>query len=209
MNNSAMPSNPLGFTAQCVARYPDPVLLKKATPVANHQWFASVDGILTHTDSVLTGISELAESMTWLMNELNAIGIAAPQVFQSTRLIVVRKRWSYSPFSTPDKVVLHPATWNNVVVMCDPEITYLGAPICSFEGCLSLPGQQGYTVVRSKKIGVMCSELVVDNNTFRLDKPRYQEYSDSMAIAIQHEVDHLDGILINAKGVRPHEEKAT
>ena len=123
--------NPLGFTRQAIAKYPDPVLLKKAQPIVEHTWLAASDGVLTHTDNRLVGVSQLAQSMLWLMNELNALGIAAPQVYRSVQLVVVRKKWSYSPFTTLYHTILHPATWDDIIVMCDPKVTFLGMPVNS------------------------------------------------------------------------------
>ncbi|HWR41768.1 peptide deformylase [Sporomusa sp.] len=76
------------------------------------------------------------------------------------------------------------------VIMINPQITKLGQDVPSLEGCLSLPGQYGY-VNRNSSILVEYHDEDWEKQTLRLE----QLY----AFAVQHEHDHLDGILITDK----------
>ncbi len=96
-------------------------------------------------------------------------GLAAPQIGVSERVIVA---------------VLN----ERLVGLVNPEITWRsGEMVRDEEGCLSLPNQ--YVVVpRDRAIGVK----FLDVN----GKPQELRLSDMNARVIQHEVDHLDGVLI-------------
>lgn len=72
------------------------------------------------------------------------------------------------------------------VILINPEITKKSGPYEAEEGCLSLPGQRKAT--RFQEI-----EVQYLDQSF---KPRTQTYSGWIAQVIQHEIDHLNGILI-------------
>ena len=136
---------------------PDPRLKIKAEPV----------------DVVDDNIRQLMDDMLETMYDAPGIGLAAPQVGESCRVIVVDV--------TPEDGERNP------LCMANPEIVWLSDDDRPHEeGCLSLPEHYA-DVVRPEAIRV--SFLDRDNNACELAA------DDLLATCIQHEMDHLDGIL--------------
>lgn len=112
--------------------------------------------------------------MQLVMIKDRGVGIAAPQVGISKRIALIKDE-------------------NEVLVMVNPEIfNYSDETIESLEGCLSLPGRV-YKVTRSSKVSVAYRDLT--------GALKYLYASKMLAIIVQHEVDHLNGILIDQSGV--------
>ena len=111
----------------------------------------------------------LVNAMFEKMDEADGVGLAAPQVGVNLRVFVIDD---------------HRGTRKAFI---NPEILETSMEECSMEeGCLSIPGV--YTnLVRSKKVTVQAQD--VNGKTFRL------EADDLLARAIQHENDHLNGVL--------------
>ena len=107
------------------------------------------------------------------------LAIAAPQIGELIRMFVYRK----NPYSSL------PAA--NVVVI-NPELVYAKGDVTLFEPCLSLPGKR-FLVKRHKIVKLRGLGL---NGALRSFKGR-----DIIAQLLDHELDHLDGILINKSGV--------
>ena len=102
------------------------------------------------------------------MKEKDGVGLAAPQIGQNIRLIVVTDH-------------------DKEIIMINPEITKKSwKKTTEEEGCLSVPNFFG-EVSRAKKIN--CQFL---DNKGRLKKIQAKDF---LARVIQHEIDHLDGIL--------------
>ncbi|MDR2065841.1 MAG: peptide deformylase [Prevotellaceae bacterium] len=101
------------------------------------------------------------------------VGIAAPQVGISRRLIAVQR------FDKPDEPFEFYA--NVYIVYCSDDKR------TGSEGCLSIPGRRG-NVERSETVIVK----YIDTETL---KPQTDTVSGFTAVIFQHEVDHLDGIL--------------
>jgi len=124
----------------------------------------------------------LIEEMSRLMTAFGAVGLAANQVGIIKRIIVI------------DWGVLSPKG-ANVKAMINPEIVQLSdEKELDMEGCLSLPGI-GRKVSRSKNIKVKY-----------LDETGTQQILDITGLkarVVQHEVDHLNGILIIDKVMGP------
>lgn len=148
-----------------IVRMGHPVLLARAEPVA-----APVDA----------EIRRLARDMIETMEDASGAGLAAPQVAVPLRLIVFKvapERASGTPGDEPfaTRVLLNPA------------ITPLDDAVeLAWEGCLSIPGMRG-AVPRHARIrytGVDLDGAPVDI-----------EATGFHARVVQHEVDHLDGIL--------------
>jgi peptide deformylase len=100
----------------------------------------------------------------------DGIGIAAPQCGILKRIIIATVN-------------------NNVLALINPEIIEFSNEIeCAAEGCLSVPGKT-ILVERYKSIKVKYRNLK--------GKPVCETYQDLDARVIQHEINHLDGILIN------------
>ncbi|MBE7559216.1 peptide deformylase [bacterium] len=114
-------------------------------------------------------VRKLAADMLETMRDSRGIGLAAPQVGVLKRLFVA-------------EVPEHPA-----MLFIDPEIVFMGSETSAYkEGCLSIPGFEG-EVVRPERIIVQA--LDEKGERFQL------EASGLLSRCIQHEIDHLDGIL--------------
>ena len=135
-----------------------------------------VDPAAPINDPTAERIQRLVGHMAETMADAEGIGLAAPQVYQSLRLILFL-----------DAVDREEAKGRAPVVLINPEIEPLGDEIeMGFEGCLSIPGLQGL-VPRYRKIGY---------RGFSPDGRRIEREAEGLhARVVQHEVDHLDGIL--------------
>lgn len=116
------------------------------------------------------------------------VGIAAPQVSRSLRLIVIAShptpRYPHAPQMSP-------------TAMINPYlITHGSETEKSWEGCLSIPGIRGL-VPRYKNIAV--------EYTDRNGKACHQELTDFVARIFQHEYDHLQGIVFLDRVESTHE----
>jgi len=103
------------------------------------------------------------------------VGIAAPQIGEHIRLVVVDCRQSQRPCSH-----------HGLLYMVNPYIEYSAGEALGREGCLSVPDWVG-TVPRSKIIRVSYEDTYGESHTI--------ECTGFEARVIQHEIDHLDGIL--------------
>ncbi len=137
--------------------------------------------IVTHPDPVLTLVAEVVDAVDEEIRELVAdmietmidgdgVGLAAPQVGVSLRVIVVDVHDGEG--ATP--------MINPVIVERDGEIAFE-------EGCLSVPDFR-ISIDRSERVRVRF--LNVDGDEQECDAENLK------AVAIQHEIDHLDGRLI-------------
>ena len=123
-------------------------------------------------------IRTLAEEMLATLLNANGVGIAAPQVFESMSLFIVASRPNAR---YPDALLMEPT------VMVNPRIIERSPDlVAGWEGCLSIPGLRGL-VPRSRWINVQYQTL--DGATIN------EEYSDFIARVIQHEDDHLHGLV--------------
>ena len=139
-----------------IYRYPDPVLRVKAQPIEN------IDGKL----------QELIDNMTVTMYKAPGIGLAAPQVGESIRLVV------YDVTPTEDG--------ENINVIINPEITEREGSIVYEEACLSVHDFSA-DVTRNEKVCVKALD--------REGNPIEIEAEGIHAVCLQHELDHLDGVL--------------
>lgn len=121
-------------------------------------------------------IQRLIGHMKETMVDAEGIGLAAPQVYQSLRLILF--------LDAPDR---EDAEGRPPVVLINPEIEPLDETLeFGIEGCLSIPGLQGL-VPRYAKIGYR--GLSPEGRVIE------READGLHARVVQHEVDHLDGVL--------------
>lgn len=110
--------------------------------------------------------------MLQVMYREKGVGLAAPQVNWSVRLFVA------NPLGEADP--------SGERVYINPEITSAEGEILDEEGCLSIPGVRG-NVVRYQKVVIRALDL----EGARIE----EDVTDLHARVIQHELDHLDGIL--------------
>jgi peptide deformylase len=117
-------------------------------------------------------ITELVKDMAETMYDAPGVGLAAVQIGVHQRVIVI----DVSPKGEkPD-----------LIVAINPVIVHSEGTSCDEEGCLSVP-QYGASVKRHASVVVKALNLEGEEVTYRAD--------GLLAIAFQHEIDHLDGIL--------------
>ena len=120
------------------------------------------------------GLQQFIDDLLETMVEYSGVGLAAPQVHESVRVFVA--------MLDPDG-----RGEGDAVVFINPEITIVGADtVEGWEGCLSIPDIRG-RVPRAQKISVSAWD--------RQGKRFEMEAADFPARVIQHETDHLDGVL--------------
>ncbi|MEO0827626.1 MAG: peptide deformylase [Cyanobacteria bacterium J06639_16] len=118
-------------------------------------------------------IRALAREMLQTMYSADGIGLAAPQVAVNKQLIVID--------TEPDKAT------NQPLILINPKITRNSKELCTGqEGCLSIPGVY-LDVIRPAAIEVSYK----DEN----GRPQKLQATDLLARAIQHEMDHLTGVM--------------
>lgn len=148
-----------------IAKMGNPVLLQKAAPVE---------------DPRAPEIRRLAADMQETLEDIGASGLAAPQVFVSKRVVVYRIIASRIPAGSG----LVPRPWT---VMVNPVITpKRPAKTPVWERCLSIPGLHG-KVPRYLDINIRFFDLE--------GKVHTHDAHSSWAALLQHECDHLDGVV--------------
>ncbi len=128
----------------------------------------------------------LIQDMVDTMHEYQGIGLAAPQIHESLKIVVIEA--SEDMLSTKDRYPEYLASLDHPLgVYINPKITYLDKTEQGFwEGCLSVPELRGL-VYRPRKIQVD----FLDRNA----KKQSLVAEGFLATVFQHELDHLDGIL--------------
>ncbi len=117
-------------------------------------------------------IREVARDMAETMYDAPGVGLAAPQIGVHQRIIVI-------DVSGKDEAP-------NLIVAINPVIVHSEGEAYEEEGCLSVPGYAA-NVRRHARVVVKALDLEGNEQTWRAD--------ELLAIAFQHEIDHLDGIL--------------
>ena len=131
---------------------------------------------LDRADIKRPAVQSLIDDMIETMIEYHGVGLAAPQVHESVRLFVATIDPVDDERREPEPVVI-----------INPEITLVGSDIIEdWEGCLSIPDIRG-RVPRAREIVLRA----LDRHGERMEL-RVHSYP---ARVIQHETDHLDGIL--------------
>lgn len=135
-----------------ILHYPDLRLHTKAKPVV----------------AVDERVRQLAADMAETMYAAPGIGLAATQVNQHIRLIVIDV--------SEDK--------SELLILINPELLDKSGECAGEEGCLSVPGIYE-DVTRAERVRV--SALGLDGQPFEMDA------EGLLAVCIQHEIDHLNG----------------
>lgn len=154
-----------------IVRYGDPVLRAKGRRV-------------TEVDE---RIRELAENMLETMHEANGVGLAAQQIGEALQLTVIDVGAAEDQESTlklNGKEVEAKASMP--LVLLNPELTLSDETLIGVEGCLSFPE---ITAEISRADRVVARAETLTGETVEL------EATGLLARALQHEVDHLNGIL--------------
>ena len=149
-----------------IARMGHPVLRMRAEEIA---------------DPTVPEVKALVGSMVETLADIEGMGLAAPQVHVSRRLVI---------FRTPragEETLEDEHDWSGLTVLVNPLVEPLGDEISEgWEGCLSVPGLRGL-VPRYERIRY--GGVTPNGETIEREVEGYH------ARVVQHEVDHLDGIL--------------
>ena len=130
--------------------------------------------VATPIDAITPKVRQLADDMCETMYGAPGRGLAAPQVGQSVRMFVMDCDWK-------DGVARNP------VVMINPEILTASDEVAQCEeGCLSIPGIL-VPLMRPARVTMGWTDLSGTR--------RQGEFTGFAAACVQHEYDHLDGIL--------------
>jgi peptide deformylase len=122
------------------------------------------------------GFQTLVDDMIETMRQAPGVGLAAPQVGESIRLIVVE-------YGDEEKEEVPPKLY----VMANPDITRTSQDtLVATEGCLSVPGIQG---------DVERFEALTVKGLNRYGHPMTVKAKGWLARIFQHEIDHLDGVI--------------
>jgi len=155
------------MTAIPIVKMGNPVLQAVAAPIE---------------DPISPEIRELVEVMRESMDAAGGVGLAAPQIGVSLRLVIFEVSVERLQDEDEDVLIGVPST-----ILINPVITPVGeAKELGWEGCLSVPGMRGL-VPRYKEI--LYSGLNIDGESVAGEAKGFH------ARVIQHECDHLDGIL--------------
>jgi peptide deformylase len=126
--------------------------------------------------SVDDSLRKLAAEMFETMHAAPGVGLAAPQIGVMRRLIVVHVPESHDKDGEPAVTL----------ALANPEIVRQHGRVLGYEGCLSIPGWTA-EVPRAETVTVKAIDL--DNKPVRIKAKGWA------ARVLQHEIDHLDGIL--------------
>ena len=139
-----------------IVKIPDPILRQIAQPV----------------DEITDGVRQLLDDMAATMYDAPGIGLAAPQINVSQRLVVI----DCSKDDAPE-----------LYKMVNPEIIALSEEQAVLEeGCLSIPDQTA-EVTRPAEVSIRYLDETGTSQTLTAD--------GLFAACIQHEIDHLNGVL--------------
>jgi peptide deformylase len=144
-----------------VLLFPDPLLKRVSEPI----------------EKITDEIRQLAADMCDVMYDEPGIGLAAPQVGEAVRLIVIDTEWNTDEEDPGPR---------NPLVLINPEFIEQDGQIVWEEGCLSVPDITA-EVTRARRVVVKGLDLEGDEVVV--------EAEELKAVCLQHEIDHLDGIL--------------
>ncbi len=125
-----------------------------------------------------SSLSKLVEDMFETMHEAHGVGLAAPQIALSIRVFVAEYE-------------------DRKLALFNPEIIKMEGEESGSEGCLSIPGYVGENIRRATKIVVKGQD--VRGKNVRITAEGW------FARILQHEIDHLDGILFLDRLDRPED----
>ena len=116
-----------------------------------------------------SSVLKLADDMVQTMKDANGVGLAANQVGILKRVIVIQ---------LPEE--------EEVRIYINPEIIYREGEQDWYDGCLSIPGFRGLI---TRSVWIKFQALTEDSTIVKL------RADDLLSLAIEHEVDHLNGVL--------------
>ncbi len=129
-------------------------------------------------DNIDDRIITLLDDMVETMKAAEGVGLAAPQVGILRRVVVID-------------------VGDGLIELINPVVVYEKGEQCKEEGCLSIPGKSGM-VKRPEKVIVRAQNR--KGETFEITG------EDLLAVALCHEIDHLNGILFTDKAITIKEQ---
>jgi peptide deformylase len=154
-----------------IRKYGDPVLRAKGREVKK------IDG----------EVKQLAADMIETMHAANGVGLAAQQIGEPVQLAVIDVRDAEdrpsAMFIDDGQVDLEK---HMPMVLLNPQLKLAAEKETGTEGCLSFPEM---TAEITRASGVRCKAQLLDGSTLEFDA------AGLLARALQHEVDHLNGVL--------------
>ncbi len=166
-----------------ITLYGNPILRKKGTPI----------------EAVTPEIKQLANDMLETMYHASGIGLAAQQIGKAIQLAVI---------DIPEEIETPSRMWINgqpvpkadymPMVLINPELKTIKKKDTAEEGCLSFPNINA-DITRPSRVACKCLDLE--------GKPLEFEADGLLGRAVQHEVDHLNGILFTDHMI-PEEKRA-
>jgi len=144
---------------------PNPTLRQKSAPI----------------ETINAEIKQQIKEMLKLLRSLPGYGLAAPQVGIKKRIVIIENQ---PEFDETGKQINRPLP---LTILINPEITKFSTDKCSFEeGCFSVPLYRG-DVIRPTKVRI--TALDANGKKIKINA------SGLFARVLQHEINHLDGIL--------------
>ena len=123
-------------------------------------------------------LQKLVDDMFEMMHDANGVGLAAPQIAMSIRVFVAEYE-------------------DRKVALFNPEIVKAEGEALGTEGCLSIPGYAGDNIRRALKVVVKGQD--VRGKSIRINAEGW------FARILQHEIDHLNGVLFIDRLDRPED----
>ena len=123
-------------------------------------------------------LQKLVDDMFEMMHDANGVGLAAPQIAMSIRVFVAEYE-------------------DRKVALFNPEIVKVEGEALGTEGCLSIPGYAGDNIRRALKVVVKGQD--VHGKSIRINAEGW------FARILQHEIDHLNGVLFIDRLDRPED----
>lgn len=142
-----------------IVLYPSPILRARATEV----------------DPSASDVQTVVRDLQATLDDHVGVGIAAPQIGESLRIIAVDATRARKPIPN-----------HGPLVLLNPEIVSRESEITFREGCMSIPDFVA-RIRRSERIVI--SALTPDGDPITIQSEGFE------AVIFQHEIDHLDGIL--------------
>ncbi|BAZ69396.1 polypeptide deformylase [Fischerella sp. NIES-4106] len=125
-------------------------------------------------------LQTLVDDLVDTMLEHKSMGLAAPQIGELKRVFVLNQKRIFGDKTQEIKP-------EDILCIINPVITYQKPVISSEEGCLSIQGQRG-VVKRFNQVTLSACDR--ESRAFSITA------DGVLSIVIQHEIDHLDGILL-------------
>jgi peptide deformylase len=142
---------------------------------------------LTAAEIVTDQIQSLIEHMRDTMRDAPGVGLAAPQIGESLRIVVIEDKVEYHKGLTEAQLEERQRKPVDFHIIINPKIELLPSPIALFfEGCLSIPRLMA-EVPRSLSVRVTCLNERAEPQTINAQ--------GWYARILQHEIDHLNGRL--------------